>query len=108
MPITIGILFLINHGFSASMIPSLVTGIGSLGILESIILIKNNSDKKVMKICKESLQKINEKKPELEKEIEKLKERHNFKEEVKELNYLGYLTYTNNQDNVLVRKRIKK
>ena len=106
--ITIITLLIINHGFSVMAIPSLGIGLTFFAAVGGAILFKHKSDKKLMAIWEERLQKINEKEPELEKEIEKLKEKYNFKEEVKGLNYLEYLSYKNNQEKRLVRTRTKK
>ncbi len=106
--IAIGGLFIINNGYSALMIPSLFTGLGFLGILEGIVLLKHKGDKKLMAICEERLQEIKEEEPALEKEIAELKEKHNFIEEAKELNYFENLSYENTEEKRLVRTRTRK
>lgn len=106
--VAIGGLFIINHGYSATMIPSLFTGLGFLGMSEGFILYKHKGDKKLMTICEEALQEINEKEPKLKKEIEKLKEKYNFREEAKEVNYFENLSYENTEEKRLIRTRNRK
>lgn len=114
--LTLGIILIVKHGFNGTMIPSFVTGFVFLGMLEGIILYKHKNDKKIMRTCEEYLQEINEKEPDLEKEIAKLKEKYNFREEVKEknteevskVNDFENLKYENREEKDLVRTRIRK
>lgn len=102
------IVLIVHHGFSALAIPSLGTGLTFFAIVQGVILYKHKNDKKFMKICEKYLQEINEEEPELEQEIEKLKEKYNFREEAKEVNYFEDLSYENREEKRLVRTRTKK
>ena len=108
--IALAVALIINHGFSASLIPSLFTGLGFLSVIEGTSLYRIKHYKKRMTICEESLQEINEQEPKLEEEIENSKEKHNYMEEV---NYLleqeiEKAKNVNSQRKGLVRVRIKK
>ena len=92
---------------NAEMILSLLVWALGLGFTESCIFCKHKCEKEDLSLCKKTLQEIKERKPELEKEIEKLKEKHNFKEEEKEVIYLDNLSYENTEGKRLVRTRTK-
>ena len=106
--IAIGLSLIINKGFDSFIIPPLITGGLFVGGLETVSLYVYKQGKKQMTIYEEALQEINEKEPELEKEIAELKEKHNFIEEAKELNYFENLSYENTEEKRLVRTRTRK
>ena len=117
--LTLGIILIVKHGFNGTMIPSFVTGFGFLGMCAGVLMsyiVGYFKDKKFMRTCEEYLQEINEKEPDLEKEIAKLKEKYNFREEVKEknteevskVNDFENLKYENREEKDLVRTRIRK
>ena len=94
--------------WTAGNIFSLVAWLGSLTFIEGYIFHCHKRDKKELTICEETLKKIKERKPELEKEIENLKEKYNFREEVIEVNYFEDLRYENREEKGLVRTKIRK
>ena len=94
--------------WTAGNIFSLIAWHGGLIFIEGYIFRCHKSDKKELTICEETLKKIKERKPELEKEIENLKEKYNFREEVTEGNYFEDLRHENTKEKVLVRMRTIK
>ncbi len=108
---TLGVFTPIFKPFSwdnAEMILSLLVWALGLGFTESCIFCKHKYEKEELTIYEERLQEIKERKPELEKEIAKLKEKYNFREEEKEVNYFENLSYENREERRLVRARTRK
>ncbi len=101
-------IFIPFNGRIWEMILSLAVWLGGLTFVEGTIFRCHKHGKEDLSLCEERLQEIKEKEPELEKEIKKLKEKHNFKEETKEVIYLDNLRYENTEEKNLVRTRVRK